>query len=331
MKKYLGPLCFVAVCFLIAFRDVLSDRLLTCEGCSIHPTFLALIWSVECAILAWLVRSIRERSFGFVKPFLQLKRQQQLDFLKLGVATWIVYIVTVYGIRALSSPVFNLIDYGSMPMLTLWTAARINRERITIHQSIGAVFSVSGIFILMFALGGTDAPLNNWPLWLAFAFLSPLFTSVCSSLQSRQVKQDMAPDEVLLYRFPIPAVLTVIWFCFVKLTETPADPVNVNFHYLPAILFIGAMTVFLPLWLLCYAFVRSSVGQLASYLFLIAVFTFALAPLLVKRTWDPTRFPQVLVSAMLLLIGYVIAEGLLKRPKRSGGEGGSGGEEGELA
>lgn len=314
MKRLLGPLCFVVFCFLIAFRDVLIDRLLTCNGC-LHPSFILLTWSIECAVLAWLVRSIRKKSFGFVKPFLQLKRQQQLDFVKLGVATFIVYVVTVRGIQALTAPVFNLIDYGTMPMLTLLTAYWINKERVNVHQVTGAIFSVCGILLLLSALIVYKSPVPNWQLWIVLAFVSPVFTSVCSSLQRRQVDQNMTPDEVLLYRFPVPAVLMAIWFFIDKVRETPDAPITPSLSYYPAVLFIGAATVFLPLWLLCYAFVRSSVGQLASYLFLIAVFTFVLAPLLVERLWDPTRLPIVLISAVLLLIGYVIGVGLLRRRK----------------
>jgi len=48
---------------------------------------------------------------------------------------------------------------------------------------------------------------------------------------------------------------------------------------------------------------------------LIAVFTFVLAPLLVDRSWNPATLPGVLISAVLLLIGYVIAEGFLRRRK----------------
>lgn len=314
MKRFLGPLCFVSFCFLIAFRDVLADRLLTCNGC-IHPTFLLLTWSVECAVLAWLVRSIRKKSFGFIKPFRQLRREQQLDFVKLGIATWIVYVATFYGIRALTAPIFNLFDYGTMPILTLFAAWWMNKEDITKKQVVGAVFSVVGMVLLLSVLIGKNlSPIPHWQIWIGLSFLSPIFTSVCNSLQHDQVdKHKMAPDEVLLYRFPIPALLMVIWFAGAKLTETPEAPINLGLSNLPALLLIGAVTVFLPLWLLCYGFVFASVGQFASYLFLIAVFTFALAPLVVNRLWNPARLPIVLVSAVLLLIGYMVAEGLLAR------------------
>lgn len=318
MKRFLGPLCFVCFCFLIAFRDVLIDKLQVCIGSSdncIHPTFLLLTWSLECTVLAWMVRAIRKKSFGFLKPFLQLQRQQQLDFIKLGAATWVVYVVTINGIRTLSSPVFNLLDYGVMPMFTLLTAFWITKQRIYTNQIIGGFLSLCGIVLLLSALIFKPPTEPHWHLWIALSFLSPLFTSICSALQHRQVAQNMTPDEVLLYRFPIPAVLMAIWFCIAKLTETADAPVGSPFGYLPALLLIGAVTVFLPLWLLCYAFVRSSVGQLASYLFLIAVFTFALARILVQRPWNPTRMPFVWISGAVLLLGYMVAEGLLGRRK----------------
>lgn len=307
MKRYLGPLCFLSFCFLIATRDVLIDRLQVCEKC-IRPTGLLLIWSIECALLAWLVRSIRKRSFAFITPFLQLERQQQFDFVKLGFATFVVYVVTVFGIRALTAQVFNLFDYGIMPVLTLLTAYLINKERILVHQVVGAFFSVFGIGLLLSAL--IFSPVQ-WQIWIGLAFLSPLFTSICSSLQRRQVAQGMTPDEVLLYRFPIPAILMIVWVGVDKF-KAPDAPIGLPLHDLPALLLVGALTVFLPLWLLCRAFVRSSVGQLASYLFLIAVFTFVLAPLVVARAWNPARMPAVWVSAVLLLVGYLVAEGLIK-------------------
>lgn len=253
-----------------------------------------------------------EKVVQLCRAFLQLKRQQQLDFVALGIATFIVYAATIYGIRILTSPVFNFIDYGTMPILTLLTANLMNKERVSVFQVIGVLFSVAGILLLLSALIGHPSPVANWRVGIALAFVSPLFTSVCNSLQRRQVAQKMTPDEVLLYRFPIPAVLMAIWFCIDKVRETPDAPITPSLGYFPAVLFIGAATVFLPLWLLCSAFVKSSVGDLASYLFLIAVFTFILAPLLVNRVYDPTKLPNVLVSAILLLIGFVIAQGLLK-------------------
>jgi drug/metabolite transporter (DMT)-like permease len=320
MKRFLGPLCFVAFCFLISFRDVLTDLLQVEKG--IHPTFLLLTWSVECAVLAWVVRSWRRRSLGFVRPFLQLKRQQKLDFIKLGIATWVVYVVTVHCIGILSAPVFNLLDYGTMPMLMLLTAYWINEERINARQIVGAFFSVCGIGLLLYVAFNPTIPMGtSWPKWIALSFLSPLFTSVCSSLQRKQVAENMTPDEVLLYRFPIPAVLMIVWFCAAKYFETPSSAVVSPLSSLPSLLLIGALTFFLPLWLLCYAFVYSSVGQLAAYLFLIPVFTFVLGPLLVNREWNRILLPEIWGSAILLLIGYCVAEGFIKQSGKAKGAG----------
>jgi len=263
-------------------------------------------------LLAWLVRSIRKKSFGFVKPFLHLPREQRLDFIKLGIATWIVYVVTIYGIGKLGSPVFNLIDYCIMPVLTLLTARLINRERTFAHHIAGALFSACGIVLILRALI-LDPPTDPyWRIWIALSFLSPIFTSVCNSLQKRQVDQKMTPDEVLLYRFPIPAVLMAVWFYIAKLYETDV-PVGAPLHYLPRVLLAGAVAVFLPLWLLCYGFIRSSVVELARYLPLIAVFTFVLARLLLKGQWNLVRLPEVWVAAALLLVGYLLANGLIMR------------------
>lgn len=72
--------------------------------------------------------------------------------------------------------------------------------------------------------------------------------------------------------------------------------------------------MFLPLWLLCVAFVRESVGTLAGYLFLIPVMIFVLSWTFVPAQRRLLSRPELLIAAGVIILGACIFEGVFRLP-----------------
>jgi drug/metabolite transporter (DMT)-like permease len=298
-----APLLFGTFCFLVASRDVLSHRLLTQN---VDVVFLLTAYTVSASVFAWCFRLLRTGSPAFISPFRLLPKKQKVVFLKLGIATWLVYVVTMFGISKLTAPLFNAVDYGAMPLMTLGLAIVATHESVVRRQILGACISAGGLLVFVVATQQKGFPAGSG-LWVGISLLSPILTSVCSMYQRQQVQSGMHPDEVLLYRFPIPAVLMLVWL----LATSPRLALN----QLPQILLISMVCLFLPLWLLCLGFVRASLGRFSAYLFLIPIFTFILGPLLVKGQLALITRPSILVGAGLALCGFCVFEGLFSRKR----------------
>lgn len=285
-------LIFALFCILLAVRDAFSHFLLIKE---IDPVYLLTVYCASACVFAWVFRVWRTRSLGVLKVFYGLPRSQKLLLLKLGVATWVVYVATVFGIQSLGAAAFNLIDYGAMPIFTLLTGVVFLRERISRWRVVGAIVGLAGFVLL--TLGPSNLSVVKWNrIGVLLAIVSAVSTSLSSLYQKQQVAFGLHPDEVLLFRFPIPAVLMASWLVFHH------DSVQVA--ALPGILLVALLGVFLPLLLMCFGLTRSSLSHFSSFLFLIPLFTFILGPLLVEGEWDKLTDQRVMVGIALILFGY---------------------------
>lgn len=306
---------FYFFCSLIAFRDAFSHRLLE----DVDPVFMLLVYFVSASVFAWLFKWLRTGNPGFVSPFAKLSKEQKITFAKLGITTWIVYVVTIFGIKELGATVFNIIDYGAMPILTLYAGLIMLQEKIAKTQWIGTIAALIGIMLFFLAPANLDEKFT-WRFWIVVALVSPIFTSICSVYQKKQVDQGLHPDIVLLYRFPIPSFLMLLWFLIRSLVTSWNDvPVWLEWFIIqsgaamwndvPSLLFISFFGIFLPLLLLCFGFMQSSLSRFSPYLFLIPIMTFILGPLLVKGEWAKLTDIRVVSGMLLVLLGYMIAEG----------------------
>lgn len=309
--KELPPgLIFVVFCLLLAGRDAFSHFLLVQ---AVDPVFMLTVYCISASVVAWVFRMVRTRSIEFRSAFRRLTGEQKLTFVKLGLATWTVYAVTVFGIKALGATVFNAVDYGSMPILTLFAGIIMFRERLAWYQGVGAAISMLGI--ALFLTAPSEILLSSsWRLWILVALLSPIFTSLSSGYQKRQIDQGLHPDEVLLFRFPLPALLMIVWM----LIEQP----EVSWTSVPALAAISIGGLFLPLWLLCFAFMKSSLSRFSMFLFLVPIFTFVLGPLLVEGEWEKLTSWPILGGILVVLTGYASFSRFWRpTPERSDSQG----------
>jgi drug/metabolite transporter (DMT)-like permease len=200
--------------------------------------------------------------------------------------------------------VFNAIDYGAMPVMTLAAAGLALRERPTRAQVLGGLLGGIGVVVLCLVPDpqrlGTS---SSWALWLAISFVSPILTAACSAIQKRLLNAGYSPADVLILRFPISAVVFGAWML--------AGDHRVESSALPGLIGVTIVGAFVPLWLLCFGLLRRGLSSLAGFLLLIPVFTFALGPLVVSERWSLLMSPWIVGGTALLILGYLLAEGYI--------------------
>ena len=140
----------------------------------------------------------------------------------------------------------------------------------------------------------------NRPLWLLIAFLSPVLTAVALNLQSALIKEHkLGPEQALFWRFPLAAIGSVIWLV------VSGSVISVE-HFIWLTL-ITVFFFFSPMYLLCLALVRTRVGPVAGFLFLIPVFTFLLAAIFIRETrMELMNNPEIAFWGLLVILGLVV-------------------------
>jgi len=225
----------------------------------------------------------------------------------------LVYAATIWGIKLAGATLFNFVDYGAMPIITLALAMYMAKEPPKRSFLVGALISLVGIVALNVYGGKVSFELN---LGVACALVSATGTSLCSAYQKRQIDEGLNADLVLMFRFPIPAAVLLV-FCAV---QTP----SVELEDIWALLVVSFIGVFLPLLLLCFGFASQSLSQFSAYLFLIPVLTFVFGAALNPATFSMVTNSSIVFGMVLVLLGFLVAEGwfaALRRGLAGLGEG----------
>ena len=222
--------------------------------------------------------------------------------MRLGLATWGVYAATVWGVLIVGAPVFNIIDYGAMPIMTVAAGALFLGESrpSTRNYALGAV-GIVGVGLLYMAdlQRASETHAAPWEVGVILAVISPVLTSYCSAVQREQVVRGLHPDEILMFRFPLPAVLMSVWYMGGSTTLSLGD--------VPGLVAVGVVGVFLPLLLLCYGFMTSSLRQFASYLFLVPLLTVLIVPTMIDGEWDRLTEWPIVAGGACLACSYIFS------------------------
>ena len=83
------------------------------------------------------------------------------------------------------------------------------------------------------------------------------------------------------------------------------DSPALNLADIPSLVAVSTVGLFLPLLLLCYGFMTSSVRQFSSYLFLVPLLTILIVPTLIDGEWDRLMGWRILAGGVLLACSYV--------------------------
>ena len=289
---------FWMFCILLASRDAFTQVL----GVEVHPVPMLLVYCWTCTIAAWVFGTVRR---GLQSPLLiwrQLAPRQRWTLVYLGFATWGVYAATVWGIVIVGASVFNVIDYGAMPILTVGAGAVFLGEGSPSVKTytVGAI-GVVGVLLLFLADLPTASAIHGgaWEVGIVLAMVSPVLTSYCSAIQKDQVNCGLHPDEVLMFRFPIPAILMTVWFV--------VDSPPVDLAHVPGLVVISVGGVFLPLLLLCYGFMTATLRQFSSYLFVVPILTVLIVPTMIVGEWGRLAEWRIVTGGVLLASAYVLS------------------------
>lgn len=307
-SKFTLPIfLFLSFCFLIALRDTLID------GIQINnrrdSLFLLFIFCSSASLYSYLIHVVRTKNFDYFTTFRTSSKQQRKTFGRLSIATLAVYGITVFGILAVSPGIVNFIEYGIMPATTLFLASKSIDEKTRPHEIIATIIGLIGVVFFTFIPDreGTLPHGWEWIFWILLFAVSAYLTSLCSLYQKQLVNNGLTPQEVLLYRFPLAAIICGIACIILK--------VDLQWDLLPKLLLISLFTVFLPLWLLCYAFMRESLRRFSIYLLFIPVFTVLIGALFGTDRVDIYENPLFLTGSAIILVGFLIFERILFKPK----------------
>lgn len=192
-----------------------------------------------------------------------------------------------------------------MPGMTLYLAIKVNKETASTSQKIATVIGLVGVVLFTFIPDSKGSLPHGfeWAIWIVLFAVSAYLTSLCSLYQKKLVETGMTPHEVLLYRFPLSAIICAVGCLIFK--------VDINFKILPELLLISLFTVFLPLWLLCYAFIRESLGRFSIYLLFIPVFTVIIGAIFRTDRLSIYKNQLFLIGSGIILFGFLFFEGAI--------------------
>ncbi len=300
MKTLTPIFLFLTFCILIATRDTLIDSLSIKDAKS--SLFLLFVFCASASIYSWIMEAISTRKLSYLAIYRSSSPEQRRTFAKLSLATLAVYGITVYGIFAVSPGIINFIEYGIMPAMTLFIVSKRSDEDIKTYQWAATLVGLVGVtfFVLIPDKAGTLPHGIEWFFWVVLFALSAYLTSLCSFYQSQLVKNKLTPHAVLLYRFPLAAVVCGVACLYLR--------VDINWQMLPKLLVISLTTVFLPLWLLGYAFMREALGRFSIYLLFIPVFTVLIGAFCHTERILIYRTPLFVSGSVTILLSFLLFE-----------------------
>ena len=289
---------FWMFCVLLAGRDAFTQLL----GMAVPPVPMLLVFCWTSTVIAWLFGTVRRGIRSPVLIWRNLPAKQRWALVRLGLATWGVYAATVWGIQTVGASVFNVIDYGAMPILTVGAAALLlHEDQPSMRNYALGVLGIGGVYLLYSA----DLPIVStthgapWEVGIVLAMVSPVLTSYCSAIQKDQVDRGLHPDEILMFRFPLPAVLMSIWY----MVDSPSLDIN----HVPGLVAVGTVGLFLPLLLLCYGFMTASLRQFSSYLFLVPILTVLIVPTMIDGEWERLTEWRIIAGGVILAFSYIVS------------------------
>jgi drug/metabolite transporter (DMT)-like permease len=307
-SKHITPaLLFFSFCALIALRDTLIDKL---GEALINPLYIVFVFCASATAYSWLAQVITTKETNYLSVFQQSSKPQRLIFIKLSIATFFVYLITVYGILKVSAGIINFIEYGLMPSMTLFLALKSINENISKQQIIATFIGLVGVLFFTFIHDDNGRLPHGWEwiLWITLIAISAYLTSLCSLYQKQLVNAGLSPQSVLLYRFPLATIVSGGACIILK--------VDFNLSILPQLLLISLLTVFLPLWLLCYAFMKESLGRFSIYLLFIPVFTVVIGALFKIKRFDIYQNNLFIIGSLIIIVSFLVFEGaFIKRKK----------------
>jgi drug/metabolite transporter (DMT)-like permease len=301
---------FILFCFLVASRDTLIFSFLKDKEREITAPFMLFIFAISATIFTWIVQIYKTKKIDFTKVYFDSTLENRIKFVKLSFATLLVYVITIYGISRLTPGILSFAEYGIMPALTFLLAIKSTKETFNKRQLYATLIGLAGVLCFALIRDEINNPMPNGLmllLWICLIVISAYLTSLCSLYQKQLVDNGLSPEAVLMYRFPLTGICSLVACLIFKL--------NMEWSIVPQLLLISLLTVFLPLYLLCYAFMNETLGRFSIYIFFIPLFTVLLGLLFFPQL-TIYKNPIFIVGAAIILFSFLLFEGVfLKKQK----------------
>ncbi len=291
----IGPTGFFFLfCLLLASRDAITYRFLSDMT---DPIAVLLIYCSLASIYGWIFKWYRTGSPDVLNEFRKLSADQRITFVKLGLATTAVYGSLIFGLLFSGAVMFSFVDYGLTPLLTIAMAILITKEQPDRRVFVGSGLSLVGIVIFFIYSSNVSWQLN---FGLLLAALGAASTAISTAYQKKLMDTGLLAEVVLMFRFPIPAVVVAM----VAMVMKP----EIQIDDLPFLIPVSFFCFFLPLFFMCCGLAQSSVTRLSPFFFIVPVFTFILGPILVESEWNKLTDPLVVTGMIIVLAGFLLAE-----------------------
>ncbi len=307
-KFTLPVFLFLLFCFLIASRDTLIFVFL--EEKKIEAPFMLFIFAISATVFTWIVQIYNSKKISFIKIYVDSTPKNRIKFIKLSIATLLVYVITIYGISVLSPGILNFAEYGIMPAMTLLLAIKSTKETLKKRQLFATIIGLVGVLCFALIRDEKYNPMPNgfmWFAWICLIGISAYLTSLCSLYQKQLVDDGLSPESVLMYRFPLTAICSLVACLIFK--------VNMDWLIVPQLLLISLLTVFLPLYLLCYAFMKETLGRFSIYIFFVPLFTVLLGLIFLPQL-TIYRNTMFIVGAVIILFSFLLFEGVFSKKEK---------------
>lgn len=279
---------FAGFAVLIAMRDISAELLLNEDPVSL--AFLVSSVIVALSIIMVLV------SLSLGDLLRKLKKPQTIwRAAVLGCMSGAIYGGLFYLIDHMGAGLFNLIDYGLIPIVTAAIGIFFFGERLR-----GELILASGIYVLglVFLMWGRE--MFGYSL-IFFAIFCPVATAASDGFTKWLLdpeKGALSRPQLLIVRF-FPAAVALALFA-----EWGTGK-GIEIENWSMSLFVAVAFGWAPLWLLCTGLGRAGLAKLATYEFVIpGIAFFGTLP----WRWEENARLFPIVGAILVLLGMVVAE-----------------------
>lgn len=246
---------FILFATLIAVRDAGAEQLLKLTDVNAKILF-AFIMCTTITVISFLIILFQG---GFRNLYVKINHQRSfLKIIVIGISAGIIYIVTFQMIGRFGAGAFDLFDYGTAPVLTIFLGVVFFKNRISWRSVPIFCFYIIGLYLIF--KDNQEITL----FWILVGLASPISTAISDatskSLLSSE-KYSLTASELLFLRFFQAMILIGL---FIVWRED-----KIYFNEIGKSIVISIFGGFVPLWLLCTALAGTSLARFAVWEFLI--------------------------------------------------------------
>jgi drug/metabolite transporter (DMT)-like permease len=299
-RKYcLSVIGLVLFAVLSAARDVFAKEFFLSGT---NPFFTTFYLSFVTWIIFFLLNSYNNQRIYAFQDFRGASPAVKRHILYSNLLTLVGFWTAFLAISDTNAYVSSLIDYGGSPAITVLLAWIFLRERTSLTALAGIILSLIGVIVLVQGLA-TEAGDSRITTSLtalrgaAFATISAIAFGFNQLLNKELVVAGINRERIWLLRLPlIVVVLGGLW-------------IYDGFADRPTILLTvwAILGTTIPLFFLVFAFEKMQVTNIASFLFLIPVFTFV-GSVGAGHFASAASLEISILSGVIVLMGVVITE-----------------------